>query len=183
MERVTLTRRNGAKKPAEKLNPVSKAGGKVSIACKLPHGLIMQCWEFVEEKEPILGGGYRTFKVARARKGADGDAVKYFVNGINTPRAKIAFGYAITENLPEDFVRLYFEQHADQEFIKNKLVFFFRKLADTEACAKEHEKTLSGLEPMSVPLPNELADVSDPRWRAWGSRNRNVTLGTANLKD
>ena len=40
---------------------VSNSAGKVTVACRLPHGVFLQAYRQVEDSEPIPGGGTRTF--------------------------------------------------------------------------------------------------------------------------
>ena len=38
--------------------------GTVTVACKLPHGLVLQEQTMVKRSEPVMGGGYREYEIA-----------------------------------------------------------------------------------------------------------------------
>lgn len=154
---------------------IRNKAGLVSVALKHPNGIIMQLFDFHEQTEPILGGGYRTFKVSRAREGA-----RWVLNG-NTfpfgrpPRHLIIGGYGITPGIPEDAWNEWREANADSELVRNHLIFAYKsgdRLADD---ARDHEGTRSGLEPID---PDNL-----PKGFQREAKNKNITFGKADLSE
>jgi hypothetical protein len=66
-------------------------------------------------------------------------------------------GYALTYGIPADFWEQWAEQNKLSSFLKPEddnseygAIFAFPDSADTQACAKEHEGYLTGLEPIST---------------------------------
>lgn len=137
----------------------TKTGATVTIACKLPNGLVLRVFDFEEGQEPVMGGGMRTVKVA-VQKGdtlrINGSAVAFGT----IPSYKIVGGYALTPGIPKDFWELYEQQNHDQAFIKNHLVFAYDKFVMAEGAAEEHAGTKSGLQPIQI---NRQGQVEDPR--------------------
>ena len=108
------------------------AGEFVTVACKLPHGLILRVFDMVEVSESVMGGGYRTAKVARER--GEQFVVKGWSHPQNAaPTSAIVGGYAITPNIPKDFWELWLSQNKDADYVKNHLIFADIKQNSTEA--------------------------------------------------
>lgn len=135
-------------------------GGKtMSVACKIPAGLILQLCRETEYNEPVMGGGTRAVKKFEK----DGETVK--LNGFAVPRGAdfdpsnvqpISGGFGITHNVDADFFRAWMEQNADLPAVKNGLVFGHERPEFVSGKAKERQDdVLSGLEP--------LKQNSDPR--------------------
>jgi len=156
--------------------------GMVSVALKLPNGIFLQLYEFIERQEPILGGGYRTFKMSRAVEGS-----KYRLNG-NTfpfgqpPNFLIIGNYGITPNIPENVWDKWLEQNKDSDLVRNKLIFAYRSGDKVADCAKEHAKTRSGMEPIAINRDGSL-DMSDSRLRVFAKQGNLSGIEKANEKE
>lgn len=124
----------------------------VTVACKLPNGLILRVFQMVEHTEPVMGGGNKKVKVAR-QEGKSvtirGCAVPFGA----TPSAPIIGGYALTSNVDADFFALWMKQNADSELVQNKLIFAHEKPDFAAGQANEQQEIRSGLEPID---PNRL---------------------------
>lgn len=134
-----------------------KAGGRVTVACKLPHGLLLRVFRMIEQHEPVMGGGTRTSKVAQQM----GEAVR--INGCRVPHGEtapfiIAGGYALTPNVDSDLFDLWIEQNKDADAVKNNLIYAHARQDGAQDWAREHKATRSGLEPIN---PDKRA--KDPR--------------------
>ena len=148
----------GAKRPSKE-----EAVRTVTVACKLPNGLILQLWDMVNVFEAGPGGG-RSVPQARPRENA-----RYVVRGNRLPHGVIPDfqmtannnGYALTPDIPEDFWNEWLEQNKGASYVVNKLVFACRKMADVRAIADENQGRKSGLEPIdpaNVPMRQVATD-------------------------
>lgn len=137
--------------------------GTVSVACKLPSGLILRLFKMVDGQE-TAPGGYRAVKKAEQLPGEvqiNGNSVAWGV----VPAHRIIGGYGITEHVPAEFFEKWLEQNADHPAVVNNLVFAVNK-GDEYAPTEERKKVLSGLEPLSpekdprAPAKIKTADVT-----------------------
>ena len=122
----------------------------VSIACKIPMGLVMKLYDWTKQFEPVMGGGSREVKVAVERY----NAKQYTINGNSyaqneAPAMQIANGFALTHGIPKDFADEWFEQNAESPMVKNGLIFAHSEYASVIAETKEKAKERSGLERLS----------------------------------
>lgn len=141
-----------------KASTAAKSGATVTIACKLPHGLNMRVFKFIEGSEPVMGGGVRTTKQAVQ------DGPSRLIHGCavpfgEIPRYKIVGGYALTEGVPKEFWETYAAQNADQEIIQNHLVFAYDKFVMAEGDAEEHSSVKSGLQPLQIDSKGQVNDL------------------------
>jgi hypothetical protein len=130
--------------------------GTVTIACKLPNGLILRVFDMVESDELVLGGGIRKKKEANAW----GKTVT--IKGNSIPMNKMneiqfSHGYALTPDVDEDFWNLWYEQNKTSAIVRNGLIFASDKKLNVSAFTKEHEKLASGFERLS------MSGTGDPR--------------------
>lgn len=126
-------------------NPEASSG-RVTVACKLPNGLVLRIFDFVDSEDPLPGGGTRGFKIARQRREV------YVLRGpahyLDKPRAvDVAGGFALTPNIPQQFWEEWLAQNDDTDIVKNGLVFAHSR--DTAGQARELFQLKSGLEPLS----------------------------------
>jgi hypothetical protein len=119
--------------------------GTVTVACKLPHGLKLRLFNMVDSQEPILGGGYRTVKVAREMPKSV--TLKGWSHAQNmAPDAQIIGGYALTPNVDKDFWDAWLAQNQELDAVRNNLIFAHDKSVNAEAESKEKRDVRSGLE-------------------------------------
>lgn len=122
-----------------------KSAATVTVACKLPHGLILRIFDMKETQEPVMGGGYRATKTAQERE------QRITVFGVAhpqnaAPKCEIVAGYAITHDVPKDFWNLWLQQNKESAVVKNNLIFAHDTIESTKAEAKEKIAVRSGLE-------------------------------------
>lgn len=131
----------------------------VTVACKIPNGLILRVFNQEEYDEPVLGGGVRKAKravqVGNPVK-IDGPAVPFGMQ----PNSPISGGYALTAGVDADIWTKWLEQNADLDAVKNKLVFAHARQDSAAAEARENETRVSGLQPID---PNGDARVGRNR--------------------
>jgi hypothetical protein len=141
----------------------------VTVACKIPNGIIMRIYDMVEAIEPSPMGG-RTIKQAR-QVGGD-----IRIKGATTPTPntmqynQLMHGYGITQNVPKDVWEKWFKDNADSAIVQNKLIFAFDDPNQTFARASKQrrEGVRSGLEPLDpfnlpkgISMRNMNVDTAD----------------------
>lgn len=124
------------------------AGAKVTIYCKLPNGLRLRNFRMIEQSEPVLGGGFRDFRIAEPV----GPEVLALGNRVRidhpTPHRIIA-DFGVTEGVDKDFWDAWLEANKDQPYCKNGLIFAAEKRDYGEDEAHDRRDTRSGLEAMA----------------------------------
>jgi len=135
----------------------------VTVACKLPNGLILRTFRKERFQRPVIGGGMREVDEFLPT------GEQYVVNGNTAPYAKplldangdaimLEQSFALTPDIPKAFWELWLEQNKDSAVVKNGLIFASSKPLETRAMAKAHRDNRHGLEPIDV-----HANANDPR--------------------
>lgn len=124
----------------------------VTVACKMPNGLILRAFEMVERDEPVMGGGYKTVKYASQR----GEAVT--INGPAAPfgappKVTTAGGYALTSNVDASFWDAWLAQNAELDAVRNGLIFAMPRQDSAGKEAENRAKIKSGLEALDPEKP------------------------------
>lgn len=132
----------------------------VTVACKLPHGLVLQLARPEVVSEPVMGGGSRQSKQFRQF----GEQIT--VHGVShpqnaAPKAMIVGGYALTNEVSGQFWFEWLAQNKEHAAVKNHLLFAYEKEADAKDDAKDHAKVRSGLERLDPKkLPGKLVPLT-----------------------
>lgn len=126
----------------------------VTVACKLPNGLVLQLFEWIDVPQPGPGG-IRMVKesvrvgqryIVRGNRFAYGQIPDFRITDNNN-------GYGLTQHIPRDFWDKWIEQNKDADYVKSKLIFAHARQVDTIAEAYENQKRKSGLEPIDPAKP------------------------------
>lgn len=143
-------------------NPVAgSSASTVTVACKVPNGLILRLGKMDETSVPVLGGGMRTEKVWRyTGQKIDIKGPKRAVEN-GDPESPIADGYALTFGVPADQMAKWMEDNADSDVVRNKLIVVHEKRAELKAMTHESRDTRTGLEPMSQTRDRRLPKSSN----------------------
>lgn len=129
------------------LNAPGKTGSStVTVACRIPNGLVLQLFDMVDVDEPLMGGGLRT--VSRA---VPSSKPRVKINGPARFQGKdaehtIVHGVGLTFNVDADFFAEWQRQHRGASYADPKLVFAQAKSGEIEAEAKDKRSLKSGLE-------------------------------------
>jgi hypothetical protein len=143
---------------------VATGGETVSVASKLPMGIVLQLYDFKPRHEPVMGGGAREYKQAEPRHGAtfivDGNS---FAQNVG-PQSQIAGGFAITHGVPKAFWEEWLDQNKHADYVVNGMIFAHAEAASTVAHAKDNEGEKSGLERLDPKnLPKGLSSSDEVR--------------------
>lgn len=139
--------------------PQSRGGDTVTIACKLPHGIVLRAFRLAEVQE-VVPQGTRTIKKAEQLPG------EFTILGNSVPenspgRGRIEFGYALTPGCPKELWDRWLEANKDSPMVKNGLIFAHGSERSAVAEAREKEAVRSGferLDPTKLPGKIKKAD-------------------------
>jgi hypothetical protein len=122
------------------------SGNTVTIASKLPNGLVLQLWKFVDVQEQAPNGTRMTKMAQR-----DGEPIK--INGaavpyMAVPSHTIIGGYALTPGVDRRFWEKWKEQNWDNDALRSGILTAWPTQRDAEAYVKDNEGLKCGLEPL-----------------------------------
>jgi len=142
------------KTAAQHENAKSRAGSKVTVMLKHPHGIIMRLFRMEDVTEPVMGGGVKASK--RAVQMGEQVKLNGFARrlGAEAPDFLVVGGYASTPNVDEEFFSEWLRQNADHPLVVNNLIFAQGSENSARDKAKEQKGLKSGLEPL-VPDKDE----------------------------
>jgi hypothetical protein len=154
--------------PATKVSSPATSGPTVTVACKVPMGLILRLFEWVDDTEPLFGGGHKSIKRAEPL----GDTVVLRGPGHiwRTPNlqgeeleALQPAGYALTHGISKDFWDRWYEQNQKSSLVQNGLIFAAHDERDARAQSKDGRSYVSGLEPLDPANPSRSIGDFDRR--------------------
>lgn len=135
--------------------------GTVTVACKIPNGLILQNTVFESQNEPVMGGGHRDVKIGRKmgpRHVLKGPALAV---GVVQTAAMGAGGFVLNFGVPKDLWDEWVRQNHDNDALNAGLIYGHESIDHVTAHCREHEHVMSGLEPLNpAKLPREVARSS-----------------------
>ena len=132
----------------------SDAGAKVTVACKLPAGIVMRAYVPGTEPEVVLGGGTRDRTVFRPT----GEEAVIFGTAApfgQAPKCNVVAGFALTPNVKKDLFDNWYSANKDGALVKNRLIFAYESLDRVQDRARESEKAISGFEPIDPDDPGK----------------------------
>jgi len=149
-----------APEPPPSVEPRRVSGETVTVACKLPGGLILRVYDMEDYPEPVMGGGVKLAQ--RAVKVDD----EYRLNGAavdlrrvlrgNGPAHHIVGGYALTPGIPKDFWDRWLNDNRNSDLVRNGLIFAQRNDMSAMSQAQEQAELPSGLEPIDPDKPQRI---------------------------
>ncbi len=136
-------------------SPRPGSGATVTVASKLPHGLVLQLQE--DMKLTQMFNGEPRDVIVKARVG-ECVVLKGFAYPVGAPPpVQLAGGYALTPNVPAEFWAKWLAQNAEHPAVKGGFVFAHEKADAAAGQARERKDVLSGFEPANPSkLPNEF---------------------------
>lgn len=159
--------------------------GVVTVACKLPNGLILRLFEMAPEQELVMGGGVREVMKAHdlgTRVEINGNTPPFGQALLDSQGEPIstARGFALTTNVDADFWDEWLHQNEGSDIVKRGLIFAHARTADVRAEAREKEKVWTGLEPMRPATPTDTTgDPRMPSRRTRRGENTGISAVTA----
>jgi hypothetical protein len=129
-----------------------KSNKTLTVACKLPHGIVIRDFEERTEYEPVFGQAERrkinVFRSVGPKIRIKGPSVpSTFVRMV-----EIHGGYAITEGIPADVYERWLNWNKESQFVVNDLIFAHENKARVIDWAKDHDSIKSGMEPLSTSM-------------------------------
>lgn len=136
-------------------NTITESRDVVSVACKMPNGLILRTFVPNTETELVLGGGSRDVTVYRQTE--DQVIIKGTAARVGDPRPPILVegGYRITPNVPKALYDAWYEANKTSDLVRNRLIYASESRADAEAFSRDNEKTETGLEGIDPANPGK----------------------------
>jgi hypothetical protein len=148
---------------AQSNRPRVSSGPTVTVACKLPHGLILRQYTMVDTDQPVMGGGIKTVKQAQQLPGEV--AINGNAHPQNAgPKCAIVGGYALTPNVDKAFWDRWLEANKDSDMVKNNLIFAHESMDAAQGDAEDKAAVRSNLErldPKKLPKGLEQSEMLD----------------------
>lgn|GEM_PF-883338 len=149
---------NGADTPKA---PPPKSAKYVTVACKIPAGLVLQLCEKTTFTEDTPAGPRERVRYDRVGKTVSIIGPAYPAG--NPPpgfpeRPRMAGGFALTPGVDADFFAEWMQQNRLSDFVTQGMIFAHASTSAAIAAAREHRPIASGLEPLSMD-----EKVKDPR--------------------
>lgn len=128
----------------------SRQNRTVTVACRLPQGIIIRdnVKITVEEQTP---GGVRAVEQYRPI----GPRIR--IKGPTVPgpfirRVEVVGGYAISEGIPADVFQRWIDWNKDSAMVRNQLIYGHENGDRVRDWAKDRDSVRSGMEPLDVSL-------------------------------
>lgn len=128
--------------------------GSVTVACKIPQGLVLQLQHPMSRRVPTGRGAEDDYAVIEVmvfggkRYHVFGPAMPAQVGPDYILPHAVEGGYALTRGIPADFWRQWLEQNKLADYVVNKMIFAM-DAESSQSKAREHGELKSGLEPLS----------------------------------
>lgn len=138
-----------------------RSGGTVTVACKVPNGLVLQLCRPNTQIVNVRGNRHeetvyskigQTFTVAGPAY-PNGPVPR----GFKAPPL-IVGGYAMTRGIPADFWEEWLNQNAEASYVTSRMIYACDRADEARGLAEDHKDTLSGFEPL-----NPESDTRMPR--------------------
>ena len=127
--------------------------GTVTVASKLPHGLVLELEEETKDKEPVMGGGHR--EVKRWRKNGQAVTINGTARPFGAPYSPIVQeGVGLTFGVDADFFQRWLSQKKDYPPVVAGMIYATATTEDAIDHARDISDLKSGFEPVdphSVP--------------------------------
>jgi hypothetical protein len=168
--------------PATRISRPVTTGDTVTVACKLPHGVILRVFDWEEFDEPMRDGTIR-----RGRRGKLIPDLQFTVRGTWLGSAGQAYnerngavaellpgGYALTTGCPKEIWDRWHDQNEMSLLVQNKIIFAHATHSTVSIESAKLRAVTSGLEPL---------DRGKPAERMPGGVDRRVKIGELEKDD
>ena len=148
-------------RPAVRHSRPRSTGSTVTVACKLPGGLLLRCFQEYKEQEPQRDGTNKEVRIWRpiptmqfAVRGTwVGSAGQAFAKGNSAVAELLPGGYCLTHGVPKDVWDLWYSQNKDTQLVRNRVIFAVSSYTSAVEEAKKQRNVRSGLEPVDPAEP------------------------------
>ena len=135
--------------------------GVVTVASKLPHGLVLELEDETKDREPVMGGGHR--EVKRWRKNGQTVTINGTARPFGAPYSPtVQEGVGLTFGVDADFFAKWLKQKEDFPPVAAGMIYAATTVEDAVDHAREISGMKSGFEPIDpYSVPDEFkGDVS-----------------------
>lgn len=158
-----------------------KSAETVTVACKIPNGLVLQLCKPIVQVEQGMGVT-RDVQVHLKTGETITVAGPAYPNGPPPKgfkrRPDDADGYALTKNVPGKFWEEWFLQNKDADYVTSGLIFAFPEIESVMDMARDGERIMSGLQPLDPDgdsrVPGAVGPISkiqaEEEWRKAAGR-------------
>ncbi len=148
-----------AKKDQTVAHTGENSGETVTVACKVPMGLVLRVHGVIETSEQTANGP-RPAKMYPMLK-------EYTVKGPGheagqRAMAETAGGYALTRGIPREFWDKWMEEFADSPLVLNGQIFAASRPSIAAGRAAEQKELTSGMEPLRVGKDARIPKPTNP---------------------
>jgi len=155
-------------------SPPATGTATVTVACKLPNGLILRGFRWCDETE-VGPTGSRQVRVCRAIEGesftvAGNGGIGFMAsNLVDLMGRHVPGGFGITHGVPKDLWENWLEFNKDTELVRTGLIFALPSESDVAIEARSREPLRSGLEPIDPIDHGKTTCIAARRINAAGS--------------
>lgn len=136
----------------------------VTVACKVPGGLIFDLCEMVDDYEPVMGGGQKKVKkaaptgvrVVLAGPAREQQAMR---RGLNGDGSTLAGGYALTSGVPREHWEKIERDYRDLPAFVNGLVFAQKSDVAAMSEARNRRELTTGMEGIDPENPGKRTGI------------------------
>jgi hypothetical protein len=161
MSELTDTPQPPPPRPAVLVSRPATTGETVTIACKMPHGIILRIFDWEEYDEPMRDGSWKKVKRGReipelqfVARGAWLGSAGQAYNPNNPAVAELLpGGYALTPGCPKEVWDRWHEQNVQSNLVRNKIIFAHHSHSTVQQEASGLRATKTGLEPLDPQKP------------------------------
>lgn len=166
--------------PAAAAAARTKTGETVTIACKLPCGILAEVWDMDPDKAMTTPDGSGGMKTIRPRMRYSALSEKLLIKGNAAARRlekgddkgvpieevprleQVSDGFGLTFGVNKEWADLWFEQNKDWPPVREGMIFMQKTAASARDQAKDHKGIKTGLEPINPYRPGvDLAPSDD----------------------
>jgi hypothetical protein len=172
--------------PAKAAATPKKTGGTVTIACKLPNGVLAEVWDMDPEHAMTVSDGQGGKRTIYQRIPYSAESDKLLIKGnaaerrLETaddrgvprdgpPLESVVCGFGLTTGVDADWAALWFEQNKQWPPVARGMIFMAGTTASARDQARDHKGIVTKLEPINPlkPAP-DIEPEKDEMRRAAG---------------
>lgn len=168
-----------ADNPAAAARAQTKTGETVTIACKLPCGILAEVWDMDPDKAMQVPDGMGGMKTIHPRLRYSAVSERLLIKGNAAARRmergddrgiplselpsleQVSDGFGLTFNVNKDWAGLWFSQNKDWPPVRDGMIFQAKNAASAKDQARDHKGIKTGMEPIDPFKPGTDLEPSD----------------------